>query len=98
MQSNMKQRHRKQNIMDELLQFDSAIGNALGWLEEAHSFLSEQQRETQGEWKGINEALAKLEPALALLKEVRTPLAGEIESAEKEWDRQADMADAHFNR
>jgi hypothetical protein len=84
--------------MNELLDFDNAIENGIDWLESAQSWLSEENKDNEGGWKEVAIALEKLNAAMALLREVRTPLLPAIKGAQAEMDRYADMADAIYNR
>ena len=76
--------------MDELLEFENSVINGIDWLESAQAFLSEQKEETEGKWQGVVDALTKLDAAMLLLREVCTPLQGEIASAWQERDRMAE--------
>lgn len=69
--------------MDGLLAFDNAVENGIDWLESAQSWLSSENEETGGQWKEAASALEKLNAAMALLREVRTPLQNEIKAL---WD------------
>ncbi len=84
--------------MKGLLEFDSAMENGIGWLDDARSWLSEEKEDTNGQWKEVVGALEKLNAAIALLREARTPLLPAIKAEQNENDQWANRIDALDNK